>query len=162
MKSASYLYSLRLLAKRDYSIYKLRNKLLDKNFDPEEVEETIDYLLEVNYLREDEYKRIRVKQLLTKRYSNNYIIQKCDQEHIQVNHSFIDEIRSEYQLLPIEQINYLIEKKLRNIKPEELKENYIKIKKRLFNFLTSKGHKYNIFAPLVEEKLKNIIHSESH
>ena len=73
-------YAIRILSIKDYSIYKMKMKLKERKFSPEEIDVTINKLLEYNYLREEEYARMRIKQLLVKGFSNSYILQKLSQE----------------------------------------------------------------------------------
>src|SRR5690606_29079025 len=76
-KKTCYQYSLDLLARRDYSKYKLTQKLRSREFTDEEIEDTIENLVKKNYLREEEYQRMRVQGMLIKGYANSFIKQKC-------------------------------------------------------------------------------------
>jgi len=105
--------SLRLLTRRDYSRYKLTQKLLEKDFSEEEIEETIERLLELNYLREDEYIRARTRAFIHKNYSPRYIQNKLKSEHLDVSEETIMSYYTELEITPDQQIEALIEKKLR-------------------------------------------------
>ncbi len=144
-------YSIRLLSLRDYSIYKMRQKLKERKFDADDIEIVINKLLEYNYLREDEYKRIRIKQLLVKGYANNYIIQKLEQEQLFVDDSNINEIRDTQDLGSSKQIQYLIEKKLRFKEIPSEWEAKQKLKNKVINFLISKGYKYADVQSYIKE-----------
>ena len=135
-------YSIRLLALRDYSLFKMRKKLIARDHTPEEIEYVIDKLHEYNYLREDEYKKMRVKQLLVKGFSNSYIIRKISQEELVVNDLDINSIREEQDLGSEDQIDYLVEKKIRYKEIPEDFEAKMKLKKKIMTFLISKGYNF--------------------
>jgi regulatory protein len=136
-------YAIYLLSRRDYSIYKMRQKLRTRECTPQEIDEVIERLLELNYLREDEYKRQRVKGLLYKGYANKYIIQKCQAEMLEVSEEFIDEIRLVDHIDSQEEIDRLIQKKLRNKDIPTDYESKQKLKNKVFNFLISKGYGFD-------------------
>lgn len=48
-------YTLWLVGKRDYSVFAIRNKLQDKEYQPEEIEETISKLLELKFLDDERF-----------------------------------------------------------------------------------------------------------
>ena len=104
---------IRLLSRRDYSAYKMSQKLKEKGYSEDTIAETIEKLIEQNYLREEEYKRIRIKTLIVKGHSNNYIQQKCSQEKLDVTNDEIEEIKNQYQYTTSSMINDLIQKKIR-------------------------------------------------
>ncbi len=133
-------YAIRILSIKDYSVYKMKQKLTDRKHSFEEIQTTINRLIELNYLREDEYKRIRIKTLLVKNYSDNYILQKCAEEMLSINQDDINQIRSEYEIFDDDTINKLIEKKLRNKEIPKGYEDKMKLKAKLYNFLFTKGY----------------------
>lgn len=142
MAKKAYNYAIFLLSKRDYSIHKMKQKLRSREYEQEEIDETIDKLVEQNYLREEEYKRMRIKTLLIKGYSNSYIIRKLDQEKLEANESEINNIREDQHLNKEECINYLVEKKLRGkVIPSDF-EPKMKLRNKIMNFLASKGYNY--------------------
>ncbi len=144
-------YSIRILSLRDYSTHKMRQKLKEKGFDPEHSEEVIDKLLELNYLRDEEYARMRVKQLIMKGYANSYIIRKLNQEKLLITSEQIDEIRNEQDLGSDSQMRYLIEKKLRNKEVPSDYENKMKLKNKVISFLASKGYNYGQISSVIGE-----------
>lgn len=149
-----YQYAIKLLTLRDYSRFKLANKLTSKGYSDLEVNEVINQLLSLNYLREDNYIRAKVKQLLLKGYSNNYIKRACDQEQLNISEEDIDNLRSEFHLSSDEIIIELINKKLRN---KKIPQTYIekqKLKSKLFFFLQSKGHESQLALKLIDQKLQ--------
>lgn len=142
MALKAYNYAIFLLSKRDYSIYKMRMKLRSREYETEEIEETINKLIEQNYLREEEYKRMRIKTLLIKGYSNSYIVRKLDQEKLETNNEAINALRESEHLDKEECINYLVEKKLRGKDIPTEFEPKMKLKNKIMSFLASKGYNY--------------------
>lgn len=147
-------YSLRLLTQRDYSIYKMKTKLKSRGFDKDQITATIVKLQSFNYLREDEYTRGRVKQLIVKGYANSYILQKLAQEEVFTEDSLVDEIRSTQDLGSQDQIVHLIEKKLRG---KEIPDDYnlkMKLRDKVARFLLSKGHQFSEIGNHLNEKFR--------
>ncbi len=144
-------YSIRILSLRDYSTHKMRQKLKEKGFEAEHSEQVIEKLLELNYLRDDEYARMRVKQLIIKGYANSYIIRKVNQEKLSITNEQIDLIRDEQNLGSDSQIRYLIEKKLRNKEVPTDYENKMKLKNKVISFLASKGYNYGQISSVIGE-----------
>ncbi len=55
-KSADALkYAMRILNRKDYTVYQMRKKLKEKGFSDEEIDEVVGHLLEVNLLNDDRY-----------------------------------------------------------------------------------------------------------
>lgn len=142
MANKAYNYAIFLLSKRDYSIYKMSMKLRSRKYEKEEIQETIEKLIEQNYLREEEYRRSRIKILLLKRFSSSYIVSKLNQEHLVATHDEINTISEEQHIDKEESLQYLVESKIRgkNI-PDEFNDK-MKLKNRIMNFLASKGYNY--------------------
>lgn len=142
MSKEAYNYAIFILSKRDYSIHKMRAKLKTRKYEEDEINETIDKLIDKNFLREDEYKRLRIKSLLVKGFSNSYILRKLEQEHLLSSNEEIDIIRNDQQLGQEDGLNALVEKKLRGkVIPQDY-EAKMKLKNKVMNFLASKGYDY--------------------
>ena len=142
MSKEAYNYAIFILSKRDYSIHKMREKLRSRKYEEQEINETIDALIAKNFLREDEYKRMRIKSLLVKGFSNSYIIRKLEQEHLSADDNEVDIIRYDQQLKKEDGLNSLIEKKLRGkVIPKDFNAK-MKLKNKVMNFLASKGYDY--------------------
>lgn len=144
-------YSIRLLSKRDYSKFKLRQKLSQKNYDELEIEDAIKSLEEKKLLREEEYLRIRVKTLLLNGHANRAILRRLESEELYPTDEFIDLIRTEYQLETNDVIASLIEKKMRSKTVPQDFESKMKLQNKLLNFLISKGHDYHDVKNRVED-----------
>ena len=148
-------YSIKLLSGKDYSIYKMKTKLSQRNFNNDEIERVIAKLLDYKYLREDDYMKMSIKQLLVKGYANQYIIRKLALEDLFPTDSDIELIRSEQGLGSTQQIDYLIEKKLRSKEiPYEI-EAKMKLKKKILSFLISKGYQFEQAGGRLDRFLEN-------
>ncbi len=94
-------YALRLLSKKEYFSSELRKKLLQKGFPEEEVEETIQYLIEKGYINDEALKKRYIERYLEKGKSISYIKNKLYQKGISVDIeiSFEDELKAALNLL---------------------------------------------------------------
>ncbi len=137
-----YEYSIRLLSQRDYSVHKMKQKLLTRTKDNDVIELVLAKLKELNYLREEEYKRSRIKQLLVKGYANHYICKRLELEFLSTTEDEIDHIRKDQNLESHDQIKYLIEKKLRGKTIPTDFENKMKLQNKITRFLISKGYSF--------------------
>lgn len=151
--SSAYIKALDLLARRSYSKLKLNNKLQEKGFDPVEIKDAIEKLEELNYIKEDYYKRSKIINLMRKGHSVKFIkyfLKREDQ--IETQSSDILDIFGEFDLTEEDLIKKLIEKKF----TEEVKKNHdkIKAKNKILRFLQNKGHDWATSSFLVEESLK--------
>lgn len=153
-KKTCYQYSLDLLARRDYSKHKLSEKLRSREFTEEEIDEAIESLTEKNYLREEEYARMRVQAMLFKGYANSYIKQKCSLEKLQVDDDFIDEIRQERGHSTHSEIKRLIQKKLRGKDIPSEFEPRMKLQNKVTAFLASRGYNYSQIKEALTEHFK--------
>ncbi|WP_127715181.1 regulatory protein RecX [Halobacteriovorax sp. HLS] len=144
-QKSAYLYCIRLLAKRDYSIYKITKKLKERGYDGEHIEQAIQEVIDLGYLKEENYIEARVKGLMHKGLHPSFIQIKLQEEKIRVDVDYILDIFSQYPMSTCEQVDKLIKKKL----PREIDFNHQdyetkqKIKQRVFRYLMSKGHSYS-------------------
>ncbi len=146
MQSKAYLYLIKLLSSRDYSEFKLRDKLREKQYPASEIDEAIAEIKAKNYLREENYAEARVKAFMNKGYSPDYIKQKLAQEHVYVEAEFIESIYCENRSDSDEQIRLLVEKKLRGKKLESFEEEV-----KLIRFVLSKGHQIGAIKKILKE-----------
>jgi len=144
-------YSIRILALRDYSIHKMKQKLKERNCASEDIEQVIEKLLEYNYLREEEYTRQRMKQLIVKGYANSTIIQKLQHEKLKADEDEINKIRNEQDLTSESQLSYLIKKKLRYREIPTEYEAKMKLKQKVIRFCLSKGFSYSVVSEQIKE-----------
>lgn len=135
----AYKYAIRVLSKRDYSRYKLKQKLIDREHE-DVAEELLDLLVEKRYLREDLYVESRIKGMMKKNYSPSYIYSKLREEKAEASYQTINEVFEEWEFTTYDQIEDLIRKKsiLHNWSPEDVLD--FKNRVKLTNFIQSKGH----------------------
>lgn len=155
MNKEAYNYCIRLLSRRDYSRYKLSKKLKERDYSPEESDEVLDKLIEQNYLREEEYARIRTRHFITKGYSNNMIIRAASEEYIDVDEQLIESLRAEYGQGQADIISELIQKKIRNKTVSSFEEK-MKLKQKVTRFLLSKGHQYSDVSSKIDQAIQEI------
>jgi regulatory protein len=146
MSNKAYLYLIKLLSSRDYSEYKLREKLKTKGFIRDDIEAAIKEVIEKKYLKEDLYAEARIKGFMNKGYSQDYIQQKLKQEHLTVTTESIDEIYVDHQYSEDEQVRELVQKKLRG-KPILDYDHEAKV----IRFVLSKGHDYSVIKKMITE-----------
>ena len=152
----TYKYALKLLCKRDYSRYKLKEKLKGKSF--EDIDDVIDLLVEKRYLREDYYQEARVKGFMHKGYSPTWIQSKLAEEFCPTNLDFIYSIFKEYNVETQEQIDRLVSKKIPNEIPESY-EDLFKMKGKILRFVLSKGHSMGAAQSVLERQIQEIKNS---
>lgn len=153
MNSPAYTYALRLLTKRDYSRAKLREKLLQREFDEEDVEACLNELITKKFLREELYAEARIKGLMLKGNSPELIQQRLAAEDCLVESEFINEIYQEHQLDPHEQLKNLLAKKLRQSKYQGADEMTYEAKQKIVAFVARKGHPPQAAFKLLSELL---------
>jgi len=150
-------YAVRILSLRDYSTHKITQKLKDRGIEKPDILKIIDQLNEWKYIREDEYTKQRIKQLIVKGYANKYIIQKIELEHLTVNNDEIDEIRSDQDYGEDSQIEYLIEKKLRSVTiPSDFNQK-MKLKNKITRYLVSKGYGFSEINSALNQRFQKTI-----
>ena len=139
MNKELYLYSIRLLTRRDYSRHKLKEKLLIRSDDLIEIEDLLDLLEEKKYLQEKTYARQRIQYWLKAGNSINNIINKAKQEHLRISKDFIHEISEEIQVNPEQKLQEIFEKKFAQKLQEASLEEKEKIKRRAFGYFQRRG-----------------------
>ena len=155
MSSNPYSYALKLLAKRDYSRAKLRDKLLQREFPPEEIDEALDELIEKKYLREDYYAEARVKGLMHKGLSPTMIKYRLSEEDCQVTLEFIETIYNEYKLSSDDQIQELLAKKLRSSRVDHSNGLSYEAKQKIVASVVRKGHSPGAIFKVLDELLRH-------
>lgn len=154
MENPAYNEAIRLLTRQDYSEYKLRKKLSEKNYPHDQIDLAIEKVKSYNYLREDLYLEARIKGLMRKNLSASHIKRKLEQEFLYPSEEYIYSIFSENSFTQNKQINDLIHKKLRNKDLKDLNfEEKRKIKEKIIRHLQSKGHSYSQSISSIENYL---------
>ena len=139
----AYQYSLRLLSKRDYPEKKLREKLYQKKFLDADIDSAVKKLLEMNYLREEEYARARIQGYLRKGYSAKFIKSKLSSE-VSFEPELIKDVQSGMNFDTRSSLQGLIQKKTKGVDIaklpfEEKQKALLKVKR----FLFSKGYGFD-------------------
>ncbi|MCO4753922.1 MAG: regulatory protein RecX [Bacteriovoracaceae bacterium] len=142
-KSNAFDYCVKLLTKRDYSRFKLKQKLIQRDHSEDEVEEVIERLQKLNYLREENYARMRIKNLLLSGYSNQFIQSKLELEELFVSEQLIDTVRQDNGLVQESALDQLIDKKMRSKQIPDDADAKLKLKNKLLSFLASKGYDFD-------------------
>ncbi len=154
MKQSAYQYALYLLSGQDYSEFKLRQKLRLKQFELTEIDETLKKLIEKNYLREAEYKRLLAKKWIAKGYSDQMIKRRGEQEQLCYESHELNAWRDESGTSSQSVIDKLVAKKLRSGAIPEEREAKQKLREKVSRFLLSKGHSYDDVRRAVDSALK--------
>src|SRR5690606_28514099 len=96
MNTRIYNYSIHLIARQDYSEYKLRQKLLSKpDNSREEVDEVITALKEKSLINEEAYKRLFIRKWMFKGESEDKIRMRGSQEKLSFTNDEFEAIRLE-------------------------------------------------------------------
>jgi len=149
--SRAYSYLIKILSMRDYSEHKLREKLREKKFPPEDCEAAINEIKSRGYLREDSYTEARIKGFMNKGYSINYVRQKLAQEQLSVTDEQIEEVFREHQITEESQIERLAQKKIGTKSELDFDQQ-----SKILRYLMTKGHNYSESKKI----LKNLISGE--
>lgn len=153
-----YVATIKILTRQDYSRYKLKSKLIHKGYEEDLVEEVLERVIKDGFLREDYYIESRVKSLMYRYYSKEYIFDFLTQEHLKISQGDISRIFDEYGINENDQASSLLQKKLVSINREKLSDLCFlnKIKARLINYLASKGYDLDLCEQLVDSALKKL------
>ena len=143
MNQRIYNYSIHLLARQDYSEFKLRQKLRSKKDNPShEVDEIIEALKSRGLLKEENYKRLFIRKWMLKGESENKIRQRGSLEKLDFSDDDFKNAGLELGFEDQDSLKKLIDKKLRSkVIPQEYEERF-KLKNKIIRFLLSKGHSY--------------------
>lgn len=139
----AYLYALRLLAKQEYSVHKLKQKLKMKGFEPIHLEAALIELDEKGYLSNERYADSKVKQLAHKGHSISSIRRLLSDEKIELNEAEISNIFEEIPLSEDDQIIQLLNKKRPCSKWLGSSPEARKNRDRAIRFALQKGHSYS-------------------
>ena len=143
MNTRIYNYSIHLLARQDYSEYKLRQKLRSKKDNlPHEIDEVISSLHERGLLREESYRRLFIRKWMIKGEAEDKIRKRGAMEKLVFEEGEFEYISKELGFTDDDSIEKLIQKKLRMKDiPTDPKEKF-KLRDKVLRFLISKGHSY--------------------
>jgi regulatory protein len=143
MNTRIYNYSIHLLARQDYSEYKLRQKLRSKKDNlPHEIDEVLEKLKEKGLLREEAYRRLFIRKWMIKGEGEDKIRKRGAMEKLEFEEDEFETIAKELGFTDEDSIEKLIQKKLRMKDiPKDPKEKF-KLRDKVLRYLISKGHSY--------------------
>ena len=127
--------AVKLLTRKDYSKFKLAQKLEEKGHDANLINDVIEDLRGRKLFREDWYIEARIRGLIRKHYGPEVISLKLQQEEIYVNETEILDIYQEVEITQEDQIRNLVQKKYSHIDNIDFNT-----KQKILRFLHSKGH----------------------
>lgn len=154
MNQRIYNYSIHLLARQDYSEFKLRQKLRSKKDNlPHEVDEVIEKLKERGLLREKSYRRLFIRKWMIKGESEEKIRKRGALEHLEFDSEEFETAQRELGFSNEDNLVKLIAKKLRSREIPTDKEAYLKLRNKTLRFLVSKGHQYELAKNLLDQYL---------
>lgn len=155
MNQRLYNYCIHLLARQDYSEYKLKQKLRSKPDNlPHEIDEVISKLTELGLLREENYKRLFIRKWMLKGESEEKIRRRGAQEKLELSCEDFEIAKRELCFDDSDSIAKLVAKKLRSRSiPENLLERY-KLRDKVLRFLISKGHSFEESKKAIEAYFK--------
>lgn len=143
MNQRIYNYSIHLLARQDYSEFKLRQKLRSKKDNlPHEVDEVLAKLKERGLLREANYKRLFIRKWMQKGESEDKIRSRGAMEKLELSPEDFVNVSRELGFTDDDSLEKLVEKKLR---AKEIPKDYqekMKLRDKTLRFLISKGHDF--------------------
>lgn len=144
MNQRIYNYCLHLLARQDYSEFKLKQKLRRSKKEnlPEEIDEAIDKLKEKGLLKEESYRRLFIRKWIMKGESEKKIRMRGAQEKLTFNSEEFSLIETELGISEDDNLEKLIAKKLRCKDIPVNAEEKFKLRDKVLRFLISKGHSY--------------------
>lgn len=138
-----YNYCIHLLARQDYSEFKLRQKLRSKPQNlPHEIDETIEKLKEKGLLREASYRRLFIRKWMLKGEAEDKIRRRGSQEKLEFEEGEFEAIAQELGLEDSDNLEKLIHKKLRGKEIPQDPDSRYKLRDKILRYLISKGHDY--------------------
>lgn len=156
MNQRIYNYSIHLLARQDYSEFKLRRKLRSKKDNlPHEVDEVLAALKEKGLLREENYRRLFIRKWMMKGEAEDKIKKRGAMEKLEFDSSEFRQVEIELGFSDEESIEKLISKKLRAKEIPTDKEAKYKLRDKTLRFLISKGHGFQDAKRALEKYMAN-------
>ncbi|MFZ4713069.1 MAG: regulatory protein RecX [Bacteriovoracaceae bacterium] len=140
-------YAYRLLARQDYSEHKLRQKLKLRaellECGEEQINQVIETLNQQGFLREDNYRNMKIKMRLKQGKGKRIIQGELSSEKLKLEESHLEQAYLELGTTSDEILEGLVEKKLRKVNKEELNfEEKMKLKNKILSFLARNGHSF--------------------
>lgn len=144
MSQRIYNYCIHLLARQDYSEFKLRQKLRSKKQNlPHEIDEAIQKIKDKGLLKEESYCRLFIRKWMMKGEAEDKIRKRGAMEKLEFGPDEFKVIEQELGFTDDDSIEKLIQKKLRSKEIPSDFESKQKLKDKVLRFLISKGHSYD-------------------
>lgn len=144
--------ALRIIERTIKTEKEIREKLISKEYDEESIDRSIDFLKEYNFLNDENYARMYVRDKSKAQGKNKIkysLIRKgLDEEIILEELSKIDEEEEENTAYEMALRKYNIIKKRES-------DNY-KLSQKLYRFLISKGYGYDVASKVIKKITKGI------
>lgn len=151
MNQRIYNYCIHLLARQDYSEFKLKQKLRSKkNNLPYEIDEVLVSLKSKGLLREENYRRLFIRKWMIKGESEDKIRNRGAMEKLEFSTNEFDEVSKELGFTDEDSLEKLLSKKLRSKSiPDDRKER-MQLRDKTLRFLISKGHDFSEAKKAIE------------
>jgi regulatory protein len=156
MNQRIYNYSIHLLARQDYSEFKLRQKLRSKKDNlPHEIEEVIQKLNERGLLREENYRRLFIRKWMIKGEAEDKIKKRGAIEKLEFDDDEFQKVSDELGFTDNDSVEKLLAKKMRSKEiPLSTEERY-KLRNKLLRYLITKGHSYDDSKSSIDHYFQN-------
>ena len=139
-----YNYCVHLIARQDYSEYKLRQKLRSKPQNlPHMIEEAIEKIKAKGLLREESYRRLFIRKWMMKGESEDKIRKRGSQEKLVFQAEEFANAAMELGITEEDSIEKLVAKKLRSKEIPKDWQAKAKLRDKTLRFLISKGHGFS-------------------
>jgi SOS response regulatory protein OraA/RecX len=150
-----YNYCIHLLARQDYSEYKLRQKLRSKPQNlPHMIDEALVKLKAKGLLREEAYRRLFIRKWMMKGESEDKIRKRGSMEKLTFEDEEFEMVSQELGFSDDESLEKLVQKKLRSKEiPKDPKELF-KLRDKVLRFLISKGHDFSDAKAAINKHFK--------
>lgn len=156
MNQRIYHDSIHLLARQDYSEFKLRQKLRSRKDNlSHEVDEVIEKLKERGLLREQNYRRLFIRKWMIKGESQDKIRRRGALEHLEFSSEEFENAQNELGFSDKESVEKLIAKKLRSHEIPSDKKAFQRLRDKTLRFLVSKGHPFESAKQLLDQYLRS-------
>ncbi|MEC8623370.1 MAG: regulatory protein RecX [Bdellovibrionota bacterium] len=141
------------MARQPYSLFRLKKKLQEKDFDPKDIDLAIQRAKNLNYLCEKDYTFSRITSLM-RRGCATYLIKKRlkIEDQIEVTSEEVEKVFKEHNITEESLIKEIIAKKKPSAFKNEIHKE--KVKNKILRYLQNKGYNWDIVSFLVDEEFK--------
>lgn len=142
--SRIYNYCIHLLARQDYSEFKLRQKLRSKPQNlPHEIDEALEKLKAKGLLKEENYRRLFIRKWMIKGEAIDKIRQRGAMEKLELQDEEFELVSAELGIKEEDNLEKVIQKKMRSKAiPTDPAEKQ-KLKEKVLRYIISKGYDYS-------------------